>query len=144
MIQADVPQQALSKQPAALNRQGQPPQSAWDGAKVILDGDITLFDVPTFVSPSGFNQSAPHPLAELLLLSRHKAGALHFLPPSISPESADHQYLLYPPRLCRHKPASPNLVSYVAEVSAYPIPFFPPSLSLTVFLLHLGGDSILC
>lgn len=127
-----------------LNQQGQAPQSAWDGAKVILDGDITAL-------------MFPHSSLHLVSTSQHRipsscrdirpALCTSSLHPSAQRVRIINIYCTSP-RPCRHKPASPNLVSYVAEVSAYHIPFFPPSLSpslsLTVFLLHLLGDSILC
>lgn len=156
MIQADVPQQAVSKHRHQhrlaffwllfffLNRQGQTPQSAWDGAKVILDGDITAL-------------MFPHSSLHLVSTSQHRipsqsgsscrdirpARCTSSLHPSAQRVRIINIYCTSP-RPCRHKPASPNLVSYVAEVSAYPIPFFFSPLSLIVFLLHLLGDSILC
>lgn len=55
------------------------------------------FSARTLLQQAGFNQSALHPLRELLLLSRPQTRSQHTaLPLSIhQPTSTDHQYLLY-------------------------------------------------
>lgn len=110
-----------------LNQQGQAPQSAWDGAKVILDGDITALMFPH--SSLHLVSTSQHRIPSLSSSSCRDirpARCISSLHPSAQRVRIINIYCTSP-RPCRHKPASPNLVSYVAEVSAYPsLPPHPP------------------
>lgn len=94
------------------------------------------FDVPTRLQLAGFNQSALHPLRELLLLSRHTASTLHILCQSISQRAQIiNIYCTSSPRghpSSLAPPASPNL----CFIYCWCILLLNPIFSFSNFLLH--------
>lgn len=145
MIRADVPQQAVSKHRLFLNRQGQAPQSAWDGAKVILDGDVAAL-------------MFPHSSLHLVPTSQHRipsqsgsscrdirpARCTSSLHPSAQRVRIINIYCTVPPPAPAGTHPHPQTLFHMLLRYPPTRSYSPPQPPLTVSLLHLLGDSILC